>query len=151
FVEPAAGGTPRRLSDHMADYIAGPVLVRGASPPQVLFISAIAKLLKEQPYLAVAGGGGQAVAVWGQDTLEALYASGPDIWTLSYDDTGAHQLSQIGIGTPPIAGTLIVDGVDLFVAQQTPLVMISDGGAALAVVRGGRLEIDFFAAMWNCR
>jgi hypothetical protein len=151
FVEPAAGGAPRMLSDRMADFISGPVLVRGASPPQVLYVGAIAKLLKEQPYLGIAGGGGQPVAVWGQDTLEALYATGPDIWTLSNDDTGAHQLSQIAIGTPPFAGTLIVDGLDLFVAQPAPLVMISDGGAALAVVRGGRLEIDYFSAMWNCR
>jgi hypothetical protein len=151
FVEPVSGGAPRMLSDRMAAILAGPRFVRGASPPEVFYIGLLARLQDEQPFLTSPGAGGQPIAVWGQDSLETLFAQGATIWTLSSDDYGAHNLDLVARGTPPAPARLTVDGPGVFVPRPEPLVMFGSGEVALAVVRDGRLEVDLFTATAVCR
>ena len=145
FFHLAASGASAMVADDAIDTIAGPLFVRGANPPEIYYVSVITRLAKEQAYLLTPAPGatGRPVASPTTDVPTAVVQSG-HLWVLDGD-----QLTWLAIGTPPVAATLV--DASAAVAEPAPMLMLSDGVAALAVVRSGRLEVDFFTAMLVCR
>ena len=145
FFRVSASGSVAVVLDTMIDTIAGPLFVRGANPPEIYYVSVIPRLAKEQAYLlnAAAGASGRPVASPTTDVPTSIFASG-HLWVLDGD-----QLTWLANGTPPTPVTLV--DASAAVVEPQPLVMLGDGDGALAVVRDGHLEVDFFSAMLVCR
>jgi hypothetical protein len=145
FFQQSASGSVAAVLDAAIDTIAGPLFVRGANPPEIYYVSVIPRLAKEQAYLLTAAGGatGRPVASPTTDVPTEIFANG-HLWVLDGD-----QLTWLANGTPPVAVTLV--DANAAVVEPQPLVMLGDGDGALAVVRNGRLEVDFFSAMLVCR